>query len=204
MKLKMDLLPSKYKCMRRDYLGIALAGASAVIAVVVLSMTFISKSFEYSRARSEAESPLIALQQQIKSLDDEIDMIQRRAGSVAFDPVLKYQLVKEINQFNQIRMGFQWSHFFQIMEVATPSQVWVKDFDFSPRPNDTMYFTLYCEAADGMIPIRFYQNLLQGPVSSSYRDVMLGENRFSNKTLTIHFTMSFVVLPKGAGKGAKS
>lgn len=185
MKIKMDLLPMKYKCVRRNYLAmfalilIILIGIGACITTA-LSMQTYKRIVEKSMKKG-----LEASRRTLENAQAKQDMLKRNLQKIAFDIDKQLKLNEEISAFNEITRGFRWSRFLHQLELMIPKRVWIKDIDISKAP----HFTLVCESADQILPITFEQNLI---LNTDYFDnVLLGETILVKQNLAVLFRISF-------------
>jgi len=185
MKVKMDLLPQQYKCVRRDYLAYFILVISIIVIIILNLFTFLSMNIYSKAVEKSVVAGLKASENKVKDAKIRLESLKTKINHITFDSEGQLRLNDEIIAFNQIKRGYRWSVFFNEVEHAIPKRVWIKAIDISNAP----HFTLICESADQILPITFEQNLILKP--KYFNNVFLGNTVMDKKNLAVLFKISF-------------
>lgn len=200
MKMKMDLLPSQYKCVPRDWTAIFIL---VIVLLAIPAMWFGLKKYHayaIEKIGKANEEEIKGLEERINTLTNEIAQLDNQLGKA----MLKREQIKEINEridfFNRIyQKSFSWYDFFDKLEKSTPNEVWIQKIEI--MGGDTLkdqWFRVTCESKEPYHAPEFLKNLMQNrefvPPSDDKNSVTLGKVEL-NKDSGYEFVLEFKFFP---------
>jgi Tfp pilus assembly protein PilN len=162
MKVTMNLLPVKYKCIPRDVLAIYVA----LLLIFGVTGEFFALKWWFNRqleALKQLDQNIIqSLKDEIANKDRDIGTIDERLKRVQVDPSKIRDTNIQIDFFNQIyQRHFSWYEFFDKLEAQVPANVWIKDIKMTGTTPQDMEFELSCEASEVYHAPAFLKNLMR-------------------------------------------
>jgi len=200
MKMKMDLLPTQYKCLPRDWKAIIIL----IIIRIAIPSTWYGLKYYYDsvlkRYETQSEEEIAELDGRIKKVDTDINELDTQLKT----PRIAKDKVKEINErvnfFNRIyQKSFSWYDFFDKIEKLTPPDVWVKDIKVTGGEQLTeQAFEIVCESKEPYHAPQFLKNLMQNkefvPPDKEQNSVVLSQV-IINPAFGYEFSLKFKFYP---------
>ncbi|MDD5091039.1 MAG: hypothetical protein PHQ23_08985 [Candidatus Wallbacteria bacterium] len=193
MKIKMDLLPQKFKCVRHDFLGVVLLVMVLILGSLMNGLILMGLKIRYNITERSIRRGVESSAKELEKSALKKEVLKNSLDKVSFDTEKQIRLNDEISAYNDIKRHFQWSEFFQQLELMMPKRVWIKMLDISKCPS----FTLICEAADQMLLIDLEQNLILN--NKYFSNVFLGDSVLDKQNLAVIFRISFDFSNGGKG-----
>jgi len=199
MKMTMDLLPSQYKCVPRDWRAIFIF---VMIIAAIPAMWFgLKKYHDYSINKIEKgnEEEINELKTRISTVSNDIAQLESQLNKA----MISREKIKEINEridfFNRIyQKSFLWYEFFDKLEKLTPQEVWIKEIKISGDSLKEQSFKVICESKEPYHAPEFLKNLMQNrefvPPSDDKNTVDLSEVRI-NQAFGYEFSLDFKFYP---------
>ncbi len=199
MKMKMDLLPSQYKCVPRDWTAIFIL---VIVLLAIPAMWFgLKKYHEYAieKIGKANEEEIKELGERINTLTNEIAQLDNQLSKA----MLKREQIKEINEridfFNRIyQKSFSWYEFFDKLEKMTPNEVWIQKIEILGDTLKEQKFKITCESKEPYHAPEFLKNLMQNrefvPPADDQNSVLLGKVEL-NKDAGYEFVLEFKFFP---------
>lgn len=199
MKMKMDLLPSQYKCVPRDWTAIIIL---VIVLLAIPAMWFgLKKYHDYAidKIGKANEEEIKELGERINTLTNEIAQLDNQLSKA----MLKREQIKEINEridfFNRIyQKSFSWYEFFDKLEKMTPNEVWIQKIEIVGDTLKEQRFKVTCESKEPYHAPEFLKNLMQNrefvPPADDQNSVLLGKVEL-NKDSGYEFVLEFKFFP---------
>ncbi|EKD68566.1 MAG: hypothetical protein ACD_47C00548G0003 [uncultured bacterium] len=199
MKMKMDLLPSQYKCVPRDWTAIFIL---IIVLLAIPAMWFgLKKYHDYAidKIGKANEEEIKELGERINTLTNEIAQLDNQLSKA----MLKREQIKEINEridfFNRIyQKSFSWYEFFDKLEKMTPNEVWIQKIEIVGDTLKEQRFKVTCESKEPYHAPEFLKNLMQNrefvPPGDDQNSVLLGKVAL-NKDSGYEFVLEFKFFP---------
>lgn len=199
MKMKMDLLPSQYKCVPRDWTAIFIL---VIVLLAIPAMWFgLKKYHDYAieKIGKANEEEIKELGERINTLTNEIAQLDNQLSKA----MLKREQIKEINEridfFNRIyQKSFSWYEFFDKLEKMTPNEVWIQKIEIIGDTLKEQRFKVTCESKEPYHAPEFLKNLMQNrefvPPGDDQNSVLLGRVEL-NKDSGYEFVLEFKFFP---------
>lgn len=189
----MDLLPQKFKCVRHDFLGVVLLVMVLILGSLMNGLILMGLKIRYNITERSIRRGVESSAKELEKSALKKEVLKNSLDKVSFDTEKQIRLNDEISAYNDIKRHFQWSEFFQQLELMMPKRVWIKMLDISKCPS----FTLICEAADQMLLIDLEQNLILN--NKYFSNVFLGDSVLDKQNLAVIFRISFDFSNGGKG-----
>ena len=197
--MKMDLLPSQYKCVPRDWTAIIIL---VIVLLAIPAMWFgLKKYHDYAidKIGKANEEEIKELGERINTLTNEIAQLDNQLSKA----MLKREQIKEINEridfFNRIyQKSFSWYEFFDKLEKMTPNEVWIQKIEIVGDTLKEQRFKVTCESKEPYHAPEFLKNLMQNrefvPPGDDQNSVLLGKVEL-NKDSGYEFVLEFKFFP---------
>jgi cell division protein FtsB len=195
----MDLLPSQYKCVPRDWTAIFIL---VIVLLAIPAMWFgLKKYHDYAieKIGKANEEEIKELGERINTLTNEIAQLDNQLSKA----MLKREQIKEINEridfFNRIyQKSFSWYEFFDKLEKMTPNEVWIQKIEIVGDTLKEQRFKVTCESKEPYHAPEFLKNLMQNrefvPPADDQNSVLLGKVEL-NKDSGYEFVLEFKFFP---------
>ncbi|HOD40483.1 MAG: hypothetical protein BWY96_01063 [Spirochaetes bacterium ADurb.BinA120] len=199
MKMKMDLLPSQYKCVPRDWRAIFIL---IIVLLAIPGMWFgLKKYHDYAieKIGKANEEEIKELGERINTLTNEIAQLDNQLGKA----MISREKIKEINEridfFNRIyQKSFSWYEFFDKLEKLTPNDVWIREIHIDGDSLKDQKFKVVCESKEPYHAPEFLKNLMLNrefaPPTDDQNSVFLQKVSI-NKDFGYEFSLEFKFFP---------
>lgn len=199
MKMKMDLLPSQYKCVPRDWRAIIIL---IIVILIIPGMWFgLQEYHKYAikKIGKANEEEIAELGERINNLTNEIAQLENQLGKA----MISREKIREINErvdfFNRIyQKSFSWYEFFDKLEKLTPGEVWVKSINIQGDNLKDQKFTVVCESKEPYHAPEFLKNLMMNrefaPPDDEKNSVFLQKVEI-NQAFGYEFSLEFKFYP---------